>query len=112
MPNSRNLRYEGSSSYCTTQHPGEFLDLNYIKKYKLVPNELAKRLAVNPSTLSRLINQEAHLTPEMAIKLSLVLGVDAAGLLYMQVDHDLERASLKLDYAKYHPINLTDTDSA
>jgi len=91
-------------------HPGYYLSDQYIKRFQLVPAELAKRLGVNPSTLSRLINQEADLTAEMAVKLSGVLGVDASSLLYMQAEYDLWRARMKMNICDFQPICMTQPD--
>lgn len=49
----------------------------------------AKALGVDRTTLSRLLNGKAGISPEMAIRLSLLLGTSAKTWLNLQRDYDL-----------------------
>lgn len=111
MPNLRITRDSMVSEISAPQHPGRLLNEYYIKPMKIVPSELAKRLGVNPSTLSRLLNEEADLTAEMALKMSWVIGIDATALLYMQADRSLWRARIKIGHSVVVPTASNQTDA-
>ena len=70
-------------------HPGEFIKNNFLEYSDLSQSEIAKRLHVNPSTFSRLIQGKAAVSAEMAIKLEQVLGCNAETWLNMQAQHDI-----------------------
>jgi len=61
----------------TTQppHPGEFLQELYLEPGNISIRELAGRLQVSASTLQRLISCQSRLTPDMALRLSRVVGI-------------------------------------
>lgn len=80
-------------------HPGEFISEVYLEPFVVSGRELAKRLAVSPSTLSRVLNGASRVTPEMALRLSKALGRSAESWLAMQDAHDLSVARQSLDLA-------------
>jgi addiction module HigA family antidote len=55
-------------------HPGEFIREVYLEPFALSARQLATKLAVSPSTLNRLLNGQAGVSPEMALRLSKTLG--------------------------------------
>ncbi|HLA10823.1 MAG TPA: HigA family addiction module antitoxin [Pyrinomonadaceae bacterium] len=55
-------------------HPGEFITKIYLEPNNLSGRELASKLGVSPSTLSRIISGTSHIRPEMALRLSKALG--------------------------------------
>ena len=55
-------------------HPGEFIKEMYLEPMGLTARQLAIKLAVAPSTVTRLINGEAGISAEMALRLSKALG--------------------------------------
>ena len=71
-------------------HPGEFIDEVYLKPFGLSRNDVAHRLDVSPSTFSRLVNGKSDISPEMAIRLSRVLGRSARSWMAMQDNYDLQ----------------------
>jgi addiction module HigA family antidote len=73
-------------------HPGGFITRNYLPHLNISSNELARRLRVSPSTLNRVLNENSAVSPEMAIKLSLVLGRTAESWIAMQSNYDLAQA--------------------
>ena len=87
----------------TTQHnpphPGEFIKETYIDPLNISLRKVALDLDVAPSTFSRLINGEADLSPEMALKLSKAFGRTPESWMQMQVNYELWRAkkTVKLD---------------
>lgn len=73
-------------------HPGEFIKRVYMEPFKLGSNALAENLQVSPGTVSRLINGKLNVSPEMALKLSVVLGRTPESWLAMQNNYDLWQA--------------------
>ncbi len=80
-------------------HPGEFITGIYLEPNGISGRELAQKLDVAPSTLSRVLNGTSRVTPEMALRLSKAVGRSAESWLEMQNTYDLwqARQTLKLD---------------
>ncbi len=72
-------------------HPGEFIQSVYLEPYadKISRSEIARKLGVARPTFNRLVNGQSNLSPEMAIRLSKVLGGSAQSWLNMQTHYDL-----------------------
>jgi len=87
-------------------HPGEFISEVYLVPSGLSIRALAGKLGVTPSTLQRLIKGSHGLSPEMALRLSIVLGRSAESWLSMQRAHDLWRARKDLDLENLKPLVL------
>jgi addiction module HigA family antidote len=51
-------------------HPGEFILRNYIEALGVTRNELAEALGVHRTTLSKLLNERAAISADMAVRLS------------------------------------------
>ncbi len=59
-------------------HPGALVQRTYIDPFEgITSNGIADRMGVARSTFSRLINSKSGVSPEMAIRLSEVLGGSA-----------------------------------
>jgi len=70
-------------------HPGAFIKATYLDPFGLSVRFLAEHLKVAPSTINRLINGESAVSPDMAERLSAVLGRSAESWLAMQAHYDL-----------------------
>ena len=70
-------------------HPGEFITDIYLEPNGISGRELAGKLDVAASTLSRVLKGSSRVTPEMALRLSKALGRSPESLLSMQDAHDL-----------------------
>lgn len=70
-------------------HPGEFITEIYLEPHGISGRELADKLDVAPSTLSRVLKGSSRVTPEMALRLSKAIGRSAESWLAMQDTHDL-----------------------
>lgn len=78
-------------------HPGEFISEVYLVPYGVSARELAGRLQVSPSTLTRVLSGSSRVSPEMALRLSRVLGRTAESWLAMQDAYDLWIARAEVD---------------
>ncbi len=72
-------------------HPGEIIKELCIEAPQLTVTEAAKKLGVDRTTFSRLINGHAGISPEMAMRLSIALGTPATMWMNLQRDYDLSR---------------------
>src|SRR6187402_655124 len=88
-------------------HPGEFISEVYLEPFAVSGRDLAKRLDVSASTLSRVLTGASRVSPEMALRLSKALGRSAESWLAMQDAHDLWEARQRLDLGRVHPLDLT-----
>jgi addiction module HigA family antidote len=78
-------------------HPGEFITEIYLEPKGISGRELADKLDVAASTLSRLLKGTSRVTLEMALRLSKSIGRSPESWLAMQSSHDLWIARQQLD---------------
>ena len=74
-------------------HPGQVLR-EYLPE-KMQITEAAQRLGVSRVALSRVINQRAAISPDMALRLEAALNTSASMWVGMQADEDLWQARQK-----------------
>lgn len=70
-------------------HPGQFVRAQIIELRGLSVKEAARALGVHRVALSRLVNEQASLSPEMAIRLEKAFGADMEALMRMQNTYDI-----------------------
>jgi len=87
-------------------HPGEFIDRVYMKPFELKRNDVADRLKVSPSTLTRLLNSQSVISSEMAIRLSAVLGRSPESWMMMQDNYDLYEAGQRVNIKELEAITF------
>ncbi len=79
-------------------HPGSILREDILPELNLSVTEAAKQLGVSRVSLSRLINEKAAISPQMALKIEHWLGVENGGRAElwagMQLDYDMWNARL------------------
>ena len=90
-------------------HPGEFITDIYLEPNHISGRELATKLGVAASTLSRVLNGSNRVSPEMALRLSKVLGRSAESWLAMQYNYDLWQARQHVNLSSVGKIALTAT---
>jgi addiction module HigA family antidote len=73
-------------------HPGMSVRLNCLEPFGLSVTEGAKVLGVSRTTLSRLINAQAGVSPDMAIRLAKAFGATPDIWIRMQAAYDLAQA--------------------
>src|SRR5271167_546772 len=76
-------------------HPGLSVRLNCLEPFDLSVTEGTKVLGVSRTTLSRLINGQAGVSPEMAIRLAKAFGATPDIWIRMQAAYDLAQARLR-----------------
>nr|VFK25034.1 MAG: addiction module antidote protein, HigA family [Candidatus Kentron sp. MB]VFK35439.1 MAG: addiction module antidote protein, HigA family [Candidatus Kentron sp. MB]VFK77299.1 MAG: addiction module antidote protein, HigA family [Candidatus Kentron sp. MB] len=69
-------------------HPGEFIAAIYLEPDGISKRELAQKLDLPISTVNRVLNSSSRITPEMALRLSKVVGRSPESWLAMQDTHD------------------------
>lgn len=87
-------------------HPGEFITEVYLQPNALSGRELALKLGVAPSTLSRVLKGTSAISPEMALRLSKALGRSPESWLAMQYNHDLWRARQRVNLSNVSKVKL------
>ena len=88
-------------------HPGEFIESIYMEPHGVSCRKLAKHLGVAASTLSRVLKGKSAVSPEMALRLSTVLGRSPEGWLSMQDSYELWQVRKTLNLSNVQPMNLT-----
>ena len=78
-------------------HPGEFIRQVYLEPHELSVRSLAESLDVSASTITRIVNGQSGLSPEMALRLSKAIGRTPESWLAMQHNYDLWRAKQSAD---------------
>jgi addiction module HigA family antidote len=84
-------------------HPGLSVRLNCLEPFALSVTEGAKALGVSRTTLSRLINGQAGVSPDMAIRLSKAFGATPDIWIRMQAAYDLAQARMHENEIKVKP---------
>ncbi|MEZ0472916.1 HigA family addiction module antitoxin [Luteimonas salinilitoris] len=87
-------------------HPGEFITDIYLEPNGISGRELAEKLDVAASTLSRILKGTSRVTPEMALRLSKAIGRSPESWLVMQDAHDLWLARQRVDLQRVGKLKL------
>lgn len=87
-------------------HPGLSVRLNCLEPLGLSVSEGAKVLGVSRTTLSRLINGRAGISPEMAVRLAKAFGSTPGAWIRLQAAYDIAQAEASasaIDVSRYEP---------
>ena len=79
----------------TPSHPGDFIRTEIVEEQGLTVTKAAEMLGVRRATLSDLLNGNAALSPEMALRIETAFGVSMEMLLRMQAWRDAAQARAK-----------------
>lgn len=86
-------------------HPGELIK-ETMETLNLSARGLAKALDVAPSTVQRLITGKSDISPEMAIRLSIVIGSSERVWMGMQDAYDLWHTRQSIDVSKLRKLDF------
>ena len=87
-------------------HPGAFIRIEVIEEFGLSVAAAARILGVRRATLSDLVNGNASLSPEMAMRVEKAFGVSMDLLLRMQAWYDATQMRARadeIDVRRYQP---------
>jgi addiction module HigA family antidote len=84
-------------------HPGSFIRHEIIDPLGLSVTSAAEVLGVTRATLSTLLNERAHLSPEMALRVEKAFGVAMDTLMRMQNSYDIAEARKRAGEIKVAP---------
>ena len=87
-------------------HPGEFIEGVVLEPCELSIRQVAERFGVSASTFQRLVAGKSRVSPDMALRLSRVLGRSAESWLSMQDSNDIWQARRRLDLSGLTPMEL------
>lgn len=73
-------------------HPGGFVKSEVVEALGLSVTRAAEVLGVTRAALSALLNERAHLSPEMALRIEKAFGVSMDTLMRMQNSYDIAQA--------------------
>jgi len=88
-------------------HPGEFIREVYIDPFDISVRKVAENLRVSASTLTRLLNGESNVSPEMALRLSKALGRSPESWLLMQDQYDLWHARKRVNLKEVRKLDVS-----
>ncbi len=97
---------DGIKMGMTPSHPGAFIRLEVIEEFGLNIAAAARILGVRRATLSDLVNGNASLSPEMALRVEKAFGLSMDLLLRMQAWHDATQMRARadeIDVQRYQP---------
>ena len=78
-------------------HPGGFVKSEIVEALGLSVTRAAQVLGVTRPALSALLNERAHLSPEMALRIEKAFGVSMDTLMRMQNSYDIVQARKRED---------------
>ena len=90
----------------TPSHPGAFIRIEVLEELGLNVAAAARILGVRRAMLSDLVNGNASLSPEMAMRVEKAFGVSMDLLLRMQAWHDAAKMRARadeVDVRRYQP---------
>ena len=90
----------------TPSHPGAFIRVEAVEEFGLSVSAAARILGVRRATLSDLLNGNAALSPEMALRVEKAFGLSMDLLLRMQAWHDATQMRARadeIDVRRYQP---------
>lgn len=86
-------------------HPGAILKEDYLVPLELTVTDMAAKLVVSRKTLSKILNENGAITPDMALRLSRALGTTPDLWLNLQKNFDLWKAeNTSSDWKRVRPL--------
>lgn len=89
------------------RHPGGLIKRQYLEPLEMTITELAEILDVSRKTVSEIVNEQASITPNMALRLATAFQTTPELWLNLQQKYDLWCAAHESDnWKQISPINL------
>lgn len=76
-------------------HPGGFVKSEILEALGLTVTDAAQALGVTRAALSALVNERAHLSSEMALRIEKAFGVSMDTLMRMQNSYDIAQTRMR-----------------
>ena len=98
---------DGTKVRMTPSHPGDFIRTEIIEELGLSVTKAAGILGVRRATLSDLLNANAALSPEMALRMEKAFGLGMDMLLRMQAWYDASQMRARageISIERYDPV--------
>ena len=92
-------------------HPGGFVKSEIIEPLGLSVTSAAQVLGVTRAALSAVLNERAHLSPEMALRVEKAFGVSMDTLMRMQNSYDIAQARKREGEIKVLPFKGLPSDN-
>ncbi|EIM5533254.1 TPA: HigA family addiction module antidote protein [Salmonella enterica] len=86
-------------------HPGQII-AEALEDMNVPLRKFAKAMEIAPSTASRLISGHTAVTPEMALRLSIVIGSTPETWLKIQSNYSLNKVKEKTDLSHLHRLSF------
>ncbi|MCF8709751.1 HigA family addiction module antitoxin [Rhizorhapis sp. SPR117] len=93
-------------------HPGGFVKIKIVEAHGLSVTSAAHALGVTRPALSALLNERAHLSAEMALRIEKVFGISIETLMRMQNTYDIAQARKRAGGIKLSPFKKKNAGSA
>jgi addiction module HigA family antidote len=89
-------------------HPGEILREDVLPAIDIPKSEIARRLGISRGMLYLLLDEEAPVTPAMALRLGRLFGNSPESWLNLQRNYDLRKleAEMAEELAKIEPVAI------
>lgn len=87
------------------KHPGCLVKSLCLEPLELSVTEAAKALKVSRPALSKLLNGHANISPEMAVRLSIVFNTSDKLWVNLQANYDLWKAQQRKNKLHLKPLN-------
>ena len=85
-------------------HPGEIIKGLWLNPMGITITQAAKAIGVSRKTLSKIINGQSSITPEMAVRLSIALGGSPESWMGHQVAYDLWQVEQRKEILNATPL--------
>jgi antitoxin HigA-1 len=86
-------------------HPGEIVRDALLNETDLTITSAAEQLGVDRTTLSRLLNKHSGISPDMALRLAMLLNTSVEMWLNIQRDYDLWLLEKKKRHLRIKPLS-------
>lgn len=92
-------------------HPGGFVKHEVLQPLGLSVTDAADALGVTRPALSALLNERAHLSPDMALRIEKAFGVSMETLMRMQNSYDIAEARKRAGKIRVSPFKAKPSDA-